>query len=192
MESTELRGNLYQAATSSFDINNPMQALTSLLLLTCELVSADRAALYDVDKTDGGYTPRFAHGLPLRDLGRVALGSDHPLLLEVFSSKRAISTNGESGSLGLPLAPGAVACAPCLSDDKIIGLLFTAKDQPDPYKEKDLETLEVLASRAAEIFTLAQQTTSQSFLLHKLSLLYQASHAITGTKKQSSRPQPTC
>jgi len=181
MESTELRGNLYQAATSSFDINNPMQALTNLLLLTCELVSADRAALFDVDTTDAGYTPRIAHGLPLRDLGRVALSSDHPLLLEVFSSKRAISTNGDSGSLGLPLAPGTVACAPCLSDDKIIGLIFAAKDQPDPYIEKDLETLEVLASRAAEIFTLAQQTTSQSFLLHKLSLLYQASHAITGT-----------
>jgi len=97
MESTELRGNLYQAATSSFDINNPMQALTSLLLLTCELVSADRAALYDVDNIEAGYTPRIAHGLPLRDLGRVALGSDHPLLQEVFSSKRGISTNGDSG-----------------------------------------------------------------------------------------------
>jgi len=87
----------------------------------------------------------------------------------------------DSGSLGLPLAPGAVACAPCLSDDKIIGLLFAAKDEPDPYSEQDLETLEVLASRAAEVFILAQQTTSQSYLLHKLSLLYQASHAITGT-----------
>ena len=181
MDSTELRGKLYRAGTSSFDIHNPMQALTSLILLTCELVSADRVALFDVDKTEGGYTPRVAHGLPLRDLGRVALSSDHPLLLEVFSSKRAISTNGETGSLGLPLAPGTVACAPCLSDDKIIGLLFTAKDQRDPYGEIDLETLEVLASRAAEVFILAQQTTSQSYLLHKLSLLYQASHAITGT-----------
>ena len=181
MESTELRGKLYRAATSSFNIHNPMQALTSLVLLTCELISADRAALFDFDTTEAGYSPRIAHGLPLRDLGRVALGSDHPLLLKVFSTKRAISTNGETGSLGLPLAPGTVACAPCLSDDKIIGLLFTAKDQSDPYGEKDLETLEVLASRAAEVFILAQQTTSQSYLLHKLSLLYQASHAITGT-----------
>ena len=181
MESADLRGKLYRAATSSFDIHNPMRALTNLLLLTCELVSADRAALYDVDTPEAGYTPRIAHGLPLRDLGRVALGSDHPLLLEVFSSKHASSTNGETGSLGLPLAPGAVACAPCLSDDKIIGLLFAAKDQRHPYDEKDLETLEVLASRAADVFILAQQTTSQGYLLHKLSLLYQASHAITGT-----------
>ena len=181
MESTELRGKLYQAATSSFDIHNPMQALTNLLLLTCELVSVDRAALYDIDNTGIGYTPRIAHGLPLRDLGRVALGSDQPLLMEVFTSKRAISTNGETGSLGVPLAPGTVACAPCLSDDKIIGLLFTARDQRNPYDETELETLEVLASRAAEILILAQQTSSQSYLLHKLSLLYQASHAITGT-----------
>ncbi|MCJ7568095.1 MAG: GAF domain-containing protein, partial [Anaerolineales bacterium] len=181
MESTELRGKLYRAATSSFDIHNPMQALTNLLLLTCELVSVDRAALYDIDNTGIGYTPRIAHGLPLRDLGRVALGSDQPLLMEVFTSKRAISTNGETGSLGVPLAPGTVACAPCLSDDKIIGLLFTARDQRNPYDETELETLEVLASRAAEILILAQQTSSQSYLLHKLSLLYQASHAITGT-----------
>ena len=54
MDSTELRGKLYRAGTSSFDIHNPMQALTSLILLTCELVSADRVALFDVDKTEGG------------------------------------------------------------------------------------------------------------------------------------------
>ena len=181
MGSPELRGKLYQAATGSFDIHNPMQALTSLLLLTCDLVTADRAALYDVDQNEASFIPRISHGLPLRDLGRVALSSDHPLLQDVFSTKRATSTNGETGSLGLPLAPGTVACAPCMSDDQIIGLLFTAKDQRDPYGEKDLETLEVLASRAAEIYALAEQSASQSFLLHKLSLLYQASHAITGT-----------
>ena len=44
-----------------------------------------------------------------------------------------------------------------------------------------LETLEVLASRAAEVLAFARQTATQGYLFHKLELLYQAAHAISGT-----------
>jgi PAS domain S-box-containing protein len=182
MDTENLRGNLYEAATTSLDIHNPMQALTTLLEVTCELIGANRAALYELDEIENNFTPRLAHDASMGDLGRIASKSDNPVLREVFKHRRAAVTQGEGGSLGLPLAPGVVACAPCLANGDTIGLLFVATEQDQTFDDIALATLEILAARAAEIFELASQTASQSYLLHKLSLLYQASHAITGTR----------
>lgn len=177
-----LRGNLYEAATTSLDIHNPMKALTTLLEVTCELIDAERAALYELDQGENNFTPRLAQDASMNELGRIASKSENPVLQKVFSTRRAASTDAEGGSLGMPLAPGVVACAPCLSNGATIGLLFVANEAGEAFDENALATLEVLAARAAEIFELASQTASQSYLLHKLSLLYQASHAITGTR----------
>jgi PAS domain S-box-containing protein len=182
MDIENLRGNLYEAATTSLDIHNPMQALTTLLEVTCELIGADRAALYELDEVENNFTPRLAHDVSMGDLGRIASKSENPVLRKVFKHRRAAVAQSEGGALGLPLAPGVVACAPCLANGDTIGLLFVAAEHGQTFDDITLATLEILAARAAEIFELASQTASQSYLLHKLSLLYQASHAITGTR----------
>jgi signal transduction histidine kinase len=178
----QLRGSLYQAATSSFDIHNPMQALTGLLQVTCELLGTERAALFELNEEQGAFLPRLGQGISVNDLGNISATSDHPVMRAALQTQRASSTKGDTGSLGLPLSPGMVACAPCQAGGQTIGLLFVASDKGLEFEELALATLEVLAARAAEIFALAKQSASQSYLFHKLSLLYQASHAITGTR----------
>lgn len=177
------KGNLYRAATVTFDFYNPAQALSSLMGLAVELLKADRAALYEYEKVETGFSPRYAEGIAISQLGRISSSADHPVLREALTNQQAAATDGSKGSLGLPLSPGSVACAPCLSNGQSIGLVFAARDHgKDPFRTEDLATLEVLAARAAEILAFARQTASQSYLFHKLSLLYQASHAITGTR----------
>jgi len=191
MTSDEVRGSLYTAATSQLDIQNPMQALTGLLELTCQLLGTERAALYELDTGEGSFQPRLSHGIELSELGRVASQFEHTVLKRAINGQRAAATSGQSGALGLPLAPGIVACAPCITNDQTIGLLFVASETLDAFDDAALATLEVLAARAAEIFALARQTAGQTYLLHKLSLLYQASHAITGTRDRQEAIRQT-
>jgi two-component system NtrC family sensor kinase len=185
------RGNLFRAATASFDFFNPAQALTSLLKLATELTGSDRAALYELDEAAGSFAPRFSQAVALSELGRIPATPDHPTLRSVLTNRKAAVTGDGRGSLGLPLAPGAVACAPCISGGQTLGLLFVAAAEAERFDMEALSTLEVLATRAAEIFTFARQTASQSYLFHKLSLLYQASHAITSTRERQETIRQT-
>ena len=182
VEYQALESNVYKAATADFDIHNPAEALSSLLQLAVELLPSKRAALYEYDDQLAEFTPRFSNGISLKDLGHISSASEHPVIQTALSQQRAISSGHTQGSLGLPLAPGTVACAPCISSGKTLGLIFIANDQKEPYEHDLLKTLEVLASRAAEILAFAQQSASQNYLFRRLSLLYQASHAITGTR----------
>ncbi len=179
-----VQSNLYRAATTSFDFNNPSEALSELLALATQLTGAERAALYEFDEDGSGFTPRIAEGMALGDLGRLSSTAEHPVLREVIENHRAVATDGTAGSMGLPLAPGIVACAPCFTGDKTFGLMFVANNRGQPFSEDDLSTLEVLAARSAEVLAFARQTASRNYLFHKLSLLYQASHAITGTRER--------
>lgn len=182
---------LVQAATATFDFNNPSQALNELLQLVSKLLGVKRVALYEFDKAASSFVPRAAVGVALKDLGRVTTYSDQPVLREALTKHRAVSTERGQSSMALPLAPGTVACAPCVSADQLVGLLFAASDEKEKFSEGELLTLEVLSTRAAEILTLAKQSASQSYLFHKLSLLYQASHAITGTKDKQEAVRQT-
>jgi signal transduction histidine kinase len=184
-------GQIYQAATASFDFYNPAQALGGLIKLGTELLTSPRAALYEYDEAESAFSPRFAFGLALSDLGRMSASVEHPVMKSVLSGHRAASTSSPRESLGLPLAPGTVACAPCLTGGQTIGLFFVGTDDAQAYGDEALTTLEVIASRAAEILAFARQSASQSYLLHKLSLLYQASHAITGTRDRQEAVRQT-
>ena len=177
-----LESNVHKVATAVFDIHNPAEALNSLLQLAVELLPSNRAALYEYDDQLAGFTPRFANGISLKELGHISSSSEHPVIQTALSQQRAISSGTAQGSLGLPLAPGAVACAPCISSGKTLGIIFIANDETEPYEHDSLKTMEVLANRAADILAFAQQSASQNYLFHRLSLLYQASHAITGTR----------
>ncbi len=179
-----LQSNLYRAATTSLDFDSPGEALDELIQLANELTGSDRAALYEFDQASASFTPRFSEGVSISDLGRLSSTADHPVLREVISNHRAVATDGSAGSMGLPLAPGSVACAPCFTGDKTYGLMFIANDQGKAYSDEDLSTLDVLAARAAELLAFARQTASQNYLFHKLSLLYQASHSITGSHER--------
>ena len=179
-----MQSNLYRAATTSFDFNNPSEALSELLALAGQLTGAKRAALFEFDEDGSGFTPRMAEGISVGDLGRLSSTAEHPVLREVIANHRAMATDGTAGSMGLPLAPGSVACAPCIAGGKTFGLIFVANDRGQPFSEDDLSTLEVLAARAAEALAFARQTASQNYLFHKLSLLYQASHSIKGTHER--------
>ncbi|MFQ5921855.1 MAG: GAF domain-containing protein [Anaerolineales bacterium] len=179
-----MQSNLYRAATTSFDFDNPSEALSELLAMASRLTGAERAALYEFDEASSGFTPRMAEGIALGDLGRLSSTAEHPVLREVIANHRAVATDGTAGSMGLPLAPGSVACAPCFTSGMTFGLIFVANDRGQPFSEDDLSTLEVLAARAAEALAFARQTATQNFLFHKLSLLYQASHSITGTHER--------
>lgn len=173
---------LYRAATASFDIYNPAQALAGVLETACALLATQRAALYEYDEVSAGFGPRLAHGLSLSDLGRISSSAEQPVLRNALRAGHAASSGDASTSLGLPLAPGSVACAPCIAAGQSIGLLFVGTDTGKPFGQDALATLDVLAARAAEIMAFARQSAGQSYLLHKLTLLYQATNAITSTR----------
>ena len=104
-----MQSNLYRAATTSFDFNNPSEALSELLALAGQLTGAERAALFEFDEDGSGFTPRMAEGISVGDLGRLSSTAEHPVLREVIANHRAVATDGTAGSMGLPLAPGSVA-----------------------------------------------------------------------------------
>src|SRR3989304_3783005 len=97
------RGGIYRAATASFDFQNPASALGGLLQLTCELTQSPRAALYELAEAEGGFSPRFAQGLPVTDLGRLASSSDNPVRNGAESIHALPPTGPERSALGLPL-----------------------------------------------------------------------------------------
>ena len=182
-ESTDRRHDtLYQAATASFNIYNPAQALSGVLETACALLGTQRAALYEFEEASAGFGPRFAQGVSLSELGRISASAEHPVLRSALRTRRSAASGDGSTSLGLPLAPGSVACAPCIAADQSIGLLFVGTDSGKPFSPEALSTLDVLAARAAEILAFARQSAGQSYLLHKLTLLYQATNAITSTR----------
>jgi len=182
---------LYRAATTSFDDENPGQALGTLLALACEVTTSSRAALFELDEAEAGFSPRLATGASVADLGRLSSAAEHPILKQVLKKRRAITTDGSRGALGLPLAPGTVACAPCITGGQTIGLLFIGSDGVKTYTPESLQTLEVLAGRAGEVLTSARRSAAQSYLLTKLTLLYQATHAITGTRDRQEAVRQT-
>ncbi|MGD2252970.1 MAG: GAF domain-containing protein [Anaerolineales bacterium] len=183
-EPEELRqhSGLYRAATATFDFKNPSRALSSLLALANELLSCERAVLYEYDESKACFRPRLAHGVAVGDLGLLSAAVEHEDLQAALSSHKAFATDGERSSLSLPLGPGVVACAPCVAAGETIGLIFLANSSGEPFSEEALATLETLASRASELLAFARQSANQSYLFHKLSLLYQASHAIAATR----------
>ena len=183
--------NLYRAGTASFDFYNPPQALSDLLQLAAELLSSERAALYELEEAASSFAPRFAHGTALSELGRLSGTGEHPVLRSALNNHKAAASGDARGSLGLPLAPGRVACAPCFTGGQTLGLLFVASEKRPEYTPQDLRVLEVMANRAAEILAFARQTASQGYLFHKLSLLYQASHAITSTRERQETVRQT-
>jgi len=185
------QGPLLRAATATFDDENPGQALEALLRLTCELTGSPRAALFELDEAEAGFSPRMAHGAPLAELGRLSTTTDHPVLKDALAKRRGIATDGRRGSLGLPLAPGTVACAPCITGNQTIGLLFVASDEGPGYGPETLQALEVLAARAGTMLAFARQSAAQSYVFTKLSLLYQATHAITGTRDRAEAVRQT-
>lgn len=191
MVSQDSNSKLYQAATATFDFYNPSLTLNGLLRLTSELLESERVALYEYDETQAAFIPRFAHGIPINELGRLASYTEHPVLQEALSSHRACTTGSDQSSLSLPLAPGVIACAPCITGGQIIGLIFAGSDSTSPIDANSLAIMEVLATRTAEVLALARQSASQAYLFHKLSLLYQASHAITGTRTQEDAIRQT-
>jgi len=180
--SNQSRSQLYIAATAPFDFNNPGDTISGMLQLASELLHSERIALYEYDEEETSFIPRFAFGVPMGDLGRLTSSADHPVLRSVLANHTATTTDTSQSTLALPLAPGIVACAPCITGEQTIGLFFVGKKSKQPYSGDDLAILEVLATRVAEVLALARQSASRSYTFHKLSLLYQASHAITGSK----------
>jgi signal transduction histidine kinase len=181
VEYTNIHDHLYKAATAAFDLNKPAEALNALLSLVIELLSVQRAAIYEYDDQHAGFTPRFSLGVSIHELGHLGSITEQQILSTALSTKRATASDSTRGSLGLPLSPGIVACSPCISAGKTVGILFVARDDNQAFDGDALSTLEILAARSAEILAFAKQSSVQSYLVHRLSLLYQASHAISGT-----------
>jgi signal transduction histidine kinase len=185
------QGSVFRAAASSLDLNNPAQALNGLLRLASQLLSSPRAALYEYDENENSFTPRFSLGLALSELGRLSPATEQPVLRSALTSRQAAVASGAGESLGLPLAPGNVVCAPCLTSGQTIGLLFVANDAATAFDAEASATVEIIAARAAEVLAFARQSAGQSYLFHKLSLLYQATHAITGTRDRQEAIRQT-
>jgi two-component system NtrC family sensor kinase len=175
-------GTLYKAGTASYDFHDPAQALDNLLRLALELCGAERVALYQYDEPSAGFIPRMGVGISMSQLGRLSATTDNQVIRQALSSRRAASTSDGRNTLGLPLSPGTVACVPCLSSGQTMGLLFIGSNSTPSFSSDALAVLDVLGIRIGEVLVLARQTASQSYLFHKLSLLYQASHAITGSR----------
>jgi signal transduction histidine kinase len=185
------QSSVFRAAAGTLDFNNPAQALNGLLRLASQLLSAPRAALYEYDEGENSFTPRFSLGLALSELGRLSPAAENPVLRTALTSRQAAVAGGARESLGLPLAPGNVVCAPCLTGGQTIGLLFVAHDASTGFDAEAAATVEIIAARAAEVLAFARQSAGQSYLFHKLSLLYQATHAITGTRDRQEAIRQT-
>jgi signal transduction histidine kinase len=175
-------GNLLKAATAAVDLSNPGDALSDLTRLAVELLNADRAALYISDENGTGFFPRCSHNVDLAQLGHLPSIHKHPLLITVMETKQATANDSGTGSLGLPLAPGEIACSPCVSWGEVVGMLFIARDNKKSFDDETLAILQVLSGRAAEAINFDRQTSDQTHLFHRLTLLYQASHAIAKTQ----------
>lgn len=182
MPSDQSRDKLYKAATTSFDTNDPVETIDGLLKLASELLNSDRAALYEYSESEGCFIPLYTFGVSLEELGTISPSADHPVLRKAISKRQASKTEKSQSSFGLPLAPGSIACGPCITGNQTAGLLFTSKDDDEPFDDEALPILEVLATRLADFLALANQSASKNYTFHKLSLLYQASNAITGTR----------
>lgn len=182
VEGNQHNSYLYKAATATFNYSDPTQALSDVLRLSTDLLGADRAALYENDERGLGFSPRLGYRVAVRDLGRIGAAPKHDILRSALSECRAASNQGGRESLGLPLAPGTIAVAPCRSAERIVGLIVIAREQQREYSEAELHTLEALATRAADIIAFARQTANQSYLFQKLSLLYGMSHQISTTR----------
>jgi len=191
MESSPSQGNLYKAATTSFDFDSPGEIINGLLNLAGKLTGSDRIALYEYNEGETSFIPRFAIGTPMGNLGRLSSSTDDPILRTVLANHRAVGTDKNYKALSLPLAPGIVACAPCITGGQTVGLLFIGREEQVPYNDEELATIEVLATRIAESLLLARESDSQTYTFHKLSLLYQASHAITGTRDRQEAIRQT-
>jgi two-component system NtrC family sensor kinase len=185
------QGNVFRAAANPLDFNNPAQALSALLNLASQLLASPRAALYEYDEAENAFSPRFAQGLALAELGRLSLATEHPVLRAALTGRQATATGGARESLGLPLSPGNVVCAPCQTGGQTIGLIFVANDSPGGFDAEAVATVEIIAARAAEVLAFARQSAIQSYLFHKLSLLYQATHAITSTRDRQEAVRQT-
>jgi len=179
---TEKR-SILKAAKFSYDPSQPYQAMEDLMNLTREILDVDRVALYEYDDKAVSYLPRFASGISISKLGHLASRSEIPFLKEVLSSTTAISSDGHTTAIGIPLVPGSIACAPCLSNSHTIGYLFTATEKDRPFEKDDLLALEILALRASDILSGARHLASQGYLSNKLSLVYQATEAISEPHK---------
>ncbi len=161
--------------------------------MTCtrETLNVKRVALYEYDERAFAFLPRFSTGVSLSKLGHLSARSDHPFLKEALSSRKAASTNGYCDSIGLPLSPGSIICAPCLTNGNPIGYLFAAADENRPFIQDDLDILEIFAIRAADILSVAKHIASQGYLSNKLSLVYQATAAITEPHHQMEAVKQT-
>jgi len=172
---------LVRAATAAVDFNKPSEALSDLTRLAAELLSCDRAALYARDEIEQCFVPYTAYKTPLDQLGHLPLRIEIPMLQEALQSQLAVCKDNDSGSLGLPLAPGCIACCPCVSSGKPIGLIFVARENKEPFNERDLTILKVISTRSAEALEIEHQISDHKHFFHRLTLLYQASHAIAKT-----------
>ena len=182
-------GSLYKAGTASYDFHDPAQALDNLLKLALELCGAERVALYQYDEASAGFIPRMAIGISMGQLGRLSATTDNQVIRQALSARRAASNSDGRSTLGLPLAPGTVACAPCLSSGQTMGLLFIGSDSTPTFSPDALAALDVLGIRIGEVLVLARQTASQSYLFHKPAM---PSRDLAHARKPSSKWPPTC
>ncbi|MBN1265498.1 MAG: GAF domain-containing protein [Anaerolineales bacterium] len=184
------KNSILKAAKFSYDPSQPSRAMEDLMICTRDTLDVDRVALYEFDEKAVAYLPRFASGISVSKLGHLSSRSDHPFLKKVLNSQTATTTNGHTTAIGVPLAPGSIACAPCLTNSHPIGFLFAAAERDRTFTAEDLVALEILALRAADILSGARHLASQGYLSNKLALVYQATEAITEPhKKQESIKQ---
>jgi PAS domain S-box-containing protein len=178
----ERQQNVIQtAATAPIDIHNPARGLNTILTLATDLLGAECAILFEADDELPSYTPRAALGLQLGELGRLAAAPKNPATRNGLTSDLAFNITHKDSPFGTSLGKGRLACAPCQMKDKTVGLLFVAGGQGDTFDEEALACLEILAGRASTVLTFAHQSSTQSYLFNRLSLLYQASHAMAAT-----------
>ncbi len=145
------------------------------------LLGCDKAALYVRDEIKQCFIPYTTYKIPLEELGHLPLQSELPLLQEALQSRHAVLSDSDTGSLGLPLTPGYIACCPCVSSGKPIGLIFIAHENKEAFDKRALTILEIISARSAEALEIEHQIADHKHFFHRLTLLYQASHAIAKT-----------
>lgn len=165
---------LYQLAALPPAAENPMDALAVIVENTRSLIDADKVVFFELDE-HGGFNPLVAapSGLAVDSVGRLPFASANTPLGQAIAARAPVAARATSDMLAKSLGLAAVAYAPALVSDDLIGLLVAGRRDRDVFDADELELLSIVSRRAGGSLYFARRMNESSARLNELSLIVQ-------------------
>jgi len=148
--------------SSSLDLGSTLQSIVDA---AATLSGAYSAAIYLRDAA-GNYRAMAAHGIPLEQLQKVVLTSEHGLIAQMDQTGEAVqvtdfshevSTTSEAHEAVAALGVRATLGVPLLHSTDVVGALYVASREPEPFPSETVRILKRLASFAQVTLQNAQR-----------------------------------